>query len=768
MSQWTTEPIFDSPGLIVFIAIVFAAVTLLVGPVSQSLTTSRRRILIGLRIAASIVLLLALLRPAVVHTDNQPAAATLPILLDTSRSMTLPSGGEGSRWQVQREVWEQIASLIDGGDPTLNVVVYQYDSALEAIEPDAIKPLLARDPTGETTDLTGALRETLSLASGQPLAGIVLVGDGTQTSQDASSGEASATAGPQEIASTLASLEIPLWTVAIGPRVDSSMARDVAIDGLAEQFQVFSKNVFDVTASLSARGLDGRSIPVRLNLIDAEGKEEEIAVREIVAGGNDDDQSISLQLPAPAPGSYRLELVADPQDGEVLTGNNRQVAFLDVREGGGRILYLEGEPRQEQLFLRRSILQSDDFDLAFQWVEQPRDVSAWPVELGVAFGKSRYEVYVLGDLDAAALGEKQLSELRDRIGEGAGLLLLGGYQSFDAGGYGDSALEAAIPVKLSRRQKQRIGREVDASFHLAGRQSVRVAKSHPINQIFASEKQAEGWASLKPLLGANRFAGPKPLPGVQVLLENERRDPLLIVGDYGKGRVVAFAGDSTYQWWRQGQRNAHRRFWRQVLLWLLRREDTPPNQVAIEIDQRRFGSETPVAFQASVRDADGQTIGAVLQASVIDVDEKVTPIEVARSDNGADGEAIWSGQIQDLADGLYRLRVAAAGDEESGIVAGEIAFQVRSIDRELSRPIADIAQMEQLALLTSEVGGESIDPRDAAKLRELIDQHRSRSLMPVVSKWRMGDEPTSGWIVLILFAGILTTDWALRKSWGLV
>src|SRR5690606_8091780 len=134
MSRWTTQPIFDSPGLIGLVAVVLVLTTLLISPQSTSLNLRRRRILIGLRLAAGVVLLIALLRPTHVLTDEQPAPATLAVLLDGSRSMTLPAGGSQTRWQVQSDVWSQIAPMLDAKDPTLQIAIYRYAADLSPLE----------------------------------------------------------------------------------------------------------------------------------------------------------------------------------------------------------------------------------------------------------------------------------------------------------------------------------------------------------------------------------------------------------------------------------------------------------------------------------------------------------------------------------------------------------------------------------------------------------------------------------------------------------
>ena len=77
------------------------------------------------------------------------------------------------------------------------------------------------------------------------------------------------------------------------------------------------------------------------------------------------------------------------------------------------------------------------------------------------------------------------------------------------------------------------------------------------------------WSKLPPLRGANQFL--KLAPGAVVLADAGENRPLLVAQNYGAGRVMAFGGDTTWQWWMRGFEAAHKRFWRQIVLWLAAR-----------------------------------------------------------------------------------------------------------------------------------------------------------------------------------------------------
>ena len=120
----------------------------------------------------------------------------------------------------------------------------------------------------------------------------------------------------------------------------------------------------------------------------------------------------------PAAGSYQLKISGKPgEKGEIATSNNDQISFVDVREGGGKILYLDGTATMEQVFLRRARVGFLILELDYKWIPEDTQTS-WPIDLEQDLKAEKYDALVLGDLPATALGEfqlKQLSSLLARV-----------------------------------------------------------------------------------------------------------------------------------------------------------------------------------------------------------------------------------------------------------------------------------------------------------------------------------------------------------------
>jgi len=757
MSSFQIEPIYDSAVFALVASAVAIAVLLLVTPPTEHPT--QKRWLLAFRAFAALILVVAMFRPGFVKTDTAAAEATLVVAVDTSRSMTLPDDDQTDRWTHQKQAWQTLASGLEPLAESMNIRLIGYDETTTEITNSNPESLDDLKSTGELTDLNAAVNSAISIVQGQPLAGVVLMGDGTQTAEVQGT-------GAQRVAQTLKNWGVPLWTVPIGQTGGAAGNRDVSVDALPESYSLFAGNDAQVSFQVSLRGLAGISVPVEVSWIDSKGQSTTAATRQLLAETASDVQSVSIPITAPKPGVYRLRVAAKAQTGEWVTTNNFQTAFVNVREGGGRILYVEGESLYEQRFLRMALRRFPDLDLTYQWI--PRDTaSRWPIPLDNAFAVGKYDIYIIGDVDADAIGNEQLEELSEAVAAGAGLLMLGGYHTFDAGGYASSPLADVLPIRMNASLRRDIGEEVqtDAADQIEGPLQIELARPHPITNLGSTEA-AKIWNGLPPLLGANRFVGPKVAPGVQILLETSDQQPLMVVGEFGRGRTAAIAFDSTWRWWREGQSEAHRRFWRQVMLWLLSREEDSGERIAIELDSRRFATNAQTKFQASLATLSAADNPVRLSAEIVDESNRVTDINDLSEKSESNLQSI-SGSIPALEPGYYRLRVSPS-ENSSAVETEELAFQVIDQSREMATPMADPVYLRQLAEITSEHGGGAFTYKQMDELIERISERRKQAEAPVVEKYTLGDDPLTGWFMFVLFAAALVIEWTLRRRWGLV
>jgi uncharacterized membrane protein len=169
------------------------------------------------------------------------------------------------------------------------------------------------------------------------------------------------------------------------------------------------------------------------------------------------------------------------------------------------------------------------------------------------------------------------------VKQGTGLYMGGGFHSFGPGGFRTTPISPLLPIEIGPAENQNFDEPIREDMHSAGpivMEPTVLGRQNPMIRLTREEDLDTQWRELPPLDGANRFTGLKS--NAQVLLQSAGagRHPLLVAGQAGTGRTVAFAGDSTWRWQLEGKGEELRRFWRQVVLYLARKEKSGWNSTA--------------------------------------------------------------------------------------------------------------------------------------------------------------------------------------------
>ena len=758
---WDVAPIFESRAVVALVALALIGL-LLVGPTFRPISSIQRSAITALRLAVVVLLVVFMMRPTCVTVTTKRQSATLVVMVDQSRSMQLPSasGEQTSRWTVQTEALRRAEPILAELAEDLDIKVYAYDTKPVPLELRDGKIQFPKLPDGDETDIGTSLYEAaVARELGTSLAGVVLLGDGTQT----------AFAPAVELFEAGRELDrrnCPLYTLAFGPAGDAAQARDVEIEYLPDQYSVFANNELTVRGTARVRLYVNNDIPVELLVEDEAGNSQVVATQTIRARQSDEPIELEFRYTPKLPGQYKLTVRAAEIPQERVTKNNELSAFLTVFEGGLKVLYLEGELRLEQKFLRRAIDASQDIELDFLWLDKRRR-SSWPVDLTGTLRNSPYDVYIIGDLDASALyregsGEDNLRMLIDAIANrGKGLIMIGGYHSFGPGSYGHSPLAGVLPIEFDPLERQDFDAKVADKYHLPGSPLLPVADDYLTRLSADNAENAQRWRALPPLLGANKFKGVKA--NSRVLAATEQGAPLLVAGGFGDGRVLAFAGDSTWWWWTAGRQDDHKRFWRQIVLWLAKRDDLVQDNVWIKLAQRRFNPGARVEMTAGAQTAAGDEIpGAQFTATIESPDGTKQPLSLTRQDDQVQGVLEEARQP-----GIYRVRLEAmSGGRKIG--SARATFEVFDRDIELSNSAANPDQLRRLAERTKAHNGRAITPEELPDVLREIRRQLPPLDLPLRHTWQLFDHARDAWLAFLLVSILLGAEWALRKKWGLV
>ncbi|MEW4455424.1 glutamine amidotransferase [Bremerella sp. JC817] len=755
MSYWYLQPLGESYLLVGIL--VFALVALLaIRPQFQGLTPRRHWILTGLRFAVILLIALTLLRPTWVRTVKETQGSLLVVLFDSSRSMTVPDAADGvPRWDVQRELLQRMAPQLANLGDNFEVAVYQFDEAAKRVEfVDGVLAMPAA-ADGRFTDIGSSIAEVMQQNIGKQLAGVILLSDGSQRVY-------SPKVEMQQAARDLARLDTPLHTIPFGKALDPTQARDAAVETLSDHYTVFVKNDLLVKTAVRIQGMANKPIPVQLVIEDAKGQKTIIDTQNATTAKPQEIVDVSFRYTPQQAGQFKLSVVVPEQDGELVIKNNILSAYVNVLDGGLKILYLESSTldRPEQKWIRNVIAQSADMELDFRVIDRRRR-DQWPVDLTETITQGKYDVYIIGDVDSSAFGPTSLDMLAKEVEDGKGLIMLGGFHAFGAGGYQSTIFQNLLPVEMSRFDRQDFDAPIRTDMHLPGPIQIVTSRNHFLSSLGTDDSGTPAFSAVPALSGANKLAGVKPR-GLTIL-ETQNGQPLLVAGEYGLGRTLAFTADSTWLWVFAGKGDIHKQFWRQIILWLAKKDGLETRDVWVQLGQRRYVPGAPIHFTAGANSQSGEPLkGVTMETTLISPDGSRTPLRAVPADNILEGNFNASPQTGD-----YTIEVVA---QQNGVTVGtgQGRFFVYDQDLELSDPSARPSQLAALSAITQDVGGRMWTPEEFSQLLEEIKSRPPETEVEVQTKWTWPESTRDSWINLLLIVGLLGWEWYLRKRWSMV
>ena len=752
MGEFTLDPIGGYIWVTILIGLLVVPAVLVRPPASAS--HRRQGVLLALRAVAILLILIAMLRPALTYTETNKQSATLILLADRSRSMMVTDAfGGKSRWQDVQSQFEAAAPVLRELAQFFEIKWYAFDSEAQPLEREADSMLQELEPLGDQTAIGAVLEDVVRREANKRVAGIILLSDGAQRAI------APRDSPPQAAARRLADFGYPLYTLSFGQARGLGQARDVALRDLIANPSVFVKNQLDVQGTLGIQGYANRPVTVQLLFETSAGSMAVVDSVELTAAQEGERIPVELSHVPEEPGEYKMTLQTIAQEGELVTTNNHLSTFVTVLDRGIRVFYMEGAIRPEQRYIRLALDASPDIELDVRPIDSHRRDS-WSWNLSDSLQPGRYDVYLIGDLDSEALRDDNWDVLAEAVEKGAGLMMIGGLHSFGPGGYQETALRAVLPIKMHRLERQRFGEATQTDLHWTGPVRMRPVDrglAHSILHLAPDRQNTDVWDQLPPLDGANRFLDAKRT--AHILAESDQGKPLLVAGTWRDGRVLAFAGDSTWKWSLAGYAQDHKRFWRQVVLWLAKMDETTQGPVWVQMERRRYLPGSRVQFTAGARNDQGDPIaGATYRAQITLPDGEHRNVPLTRP-----ADTVTGTLAEVRVAGDYTVEVTAF-DRGETLGTAQARFLVSPQDLELDNPAADPGLLQSLAQITKEFGGQA---RSSEEFVDLLEEIRANPREWEVQR-QIRQTYWDTWPFFLFFVAVMGTEWYLRKKWGMV
>ena len=342
--------------------------------------------------------------------------------------------------------------------------------------------------------------------------------------------------------------------------------------------------------------------------------------------------------------------------------------------------------------------------------------------------------------------------------------MLGGRLSFSSGGYSVTPLAAALPVELPTRFRS--WRELidPGKFRPT---LTEQGKEHPVTALrYETSDNLAAWRSLPKLEGVNVLAGAKQdatVLAVHPRLKTRSGDPMpvIVAGEYGKGRTMAIATDSLWRWGfvaaaKPGDDGRHYdKLWENSVRWLI--QDPELHYLHVHSDAVEYAPEA--AARIDIR---------LLARDYTPLAEGKVALQVTRELPGEDPEPLLettvavnqagrqSVDLVALRPGIYRVSATAQlGLRE---VSAHDIFLVREASSELDQPAADQSLLAQLSAAT--------DARHLADVARLPADLPFAEPRIVRVDQRADVELWSGIGLLLLTFLLLGIEWVLRQQSG--
>lgn len=749
------------------------------------ITSAARWVAVFCKAAVWALLALFVLEPMLSREVARKGANEVIILADDSASLGIAENQAGPK-RADDLMKALLAGEASGGwieriATQFRVRQMSFDSRMRGVDSFG-----AMNFTGQGSRLCGSVRSLLDRGDGSALAAVIVLSDGAAT-------DAAAWA-------TLPAGHAPVFPVLVGARAPE---QDVALRDVQVSQSAFEDSPVTLTAKVSARGFDGKEIGI--GVLDASGKKMLVEKQRAEAGKP--DLIFRLRIAGVKPGvSFFRVLAMDAaalariENGawkssatEATLENNERVIAVDRGSGPYRVLYIGGRPNWEFKFLKRALAADTEVQLPsliriakrepkFEWRGRAGETSNplfrgfkaegeeaqrydQPVlvrlgtrdakELADGFPKAaedffgEYRAIILDDVEAEFFTQEQMNLIERFVSHrGGALLMLGGQECYQAGGYEHTPVGRMLPVYLDRLGSSEP--VANGRFNLT-----REGWLEPWTRLRAQQEEDEvRLATMPGFFVVNQTSSIKPGASILATVSDaeQKPHPALVAQRFGEGRVVALTIGDLWRWG-AGDPAQHAdldKAWRQLVRWLV--VDVPSR---VELDALPNTAEEGQRLRVRARSRDFRAMDdALLKLEVTAPDGKKSEIftEPDAKEAGA-----FEAEHFAAAPGGYRAEVeikdasgAIAGTASAGWAVNPLAEEFPSLE-----PGRDLMQR-----MAAETGGQLLALKDLDRLPDLL----AKLNVPVKDTLT---EPLwhAPWIFALILA-LLAAEWILRRKGG--
>lgn len=667
----------------------------------------------------------------------------------------------------------------------------------QGADPDAgVDGATASDPEKafrQLTDIASALEYALKTVPSENLAGVLVLSDGRHNAHKA----------VEDAARTLGVQDAPINSVVIGSRKGP---KDASVLLVAAPESIYLGDKIVIKADLKFDGMRGESARVSLLYSGAVVDEVDLRIPE--------ENYRFTQRFRHAPeekGIFKYSLRIEDIDGELYHSNNQWDFETAVTDDRTNVLIIDGTPRWEFRYLR-NLFYGRDKSVHLQFILTEPDTiegagrrSRIAASAGRKFGDAeatalpesleewlKFDAIILGDINPNYFTNEQWEHIEYCVSRRGAMLVLIAGPRFMPHAYSGEAFADMCPINYHRSNGTQYG-SPDEAFRI---EATSEGRNHIILQQASSRAlNARIWGGIPPIMwrhevestkeGATVLAYAKPLlvdedraltriedaQSVEQAIEQlasrkqyERENPLVVIQKYEMGKVAMFCTDRTWRLRYRVGDTYHHRLWGQVLRWgtgVNLRSGT--DLVRLGTDQLSYTPHDPIKVTAKVIDEESRPV----------LDDKITvtlykddrEVLSKRLDYLEDSNGLYEGLLNPIDEpGRYRLELK--GKKAGKLLAKDnlkwIETQLRIVITKNPIELAELTASREIPTrMASLTGGAVAFPGNAAALVDLFGETKE------VVKEKRETPLWHSWPLFLVFIGLVTTEWVLRKKGGL-
>jgi hypothetical protein len=593
------------------------------------------------------------------------------------------------------------------------------------------------------TSITSALETVARTERGAPLAGIVMLTDGLDTSSRR----------VEEVAHDLGVRGIPVYTVPVG----IADPDDVSIRNVIMQEVAFTGDKVPVRVQIQSKGYEKRMTDLTV-LLDGRG----VARKRVTLEGGLQFEEVFFNVDVAEKGAVRIEVLIEPFADESTAANNRVKRSVRVVNEKINVLCIEGSARWEYRYLSAMLKRDPRINATFIATRAQPElaqnsseyIAKFPEDPEEAFA---YDLVILGDVDPAFFSRESFQRLEELVRErGGSLLMLCGARHAPVS-YGGTPLERMLPVAFDPAGTwEDVNDSVYPVLTPEGRSSLVMTLENDREQNDLLWSRVAPLDRLPPLLA--------PRPGATVLAElsdsqtRTERYPLVAWQRYGAGKCMMMATDRFWLLRFKTGDIYHWRVWSQCIQFLtLSRLMGEHKRIRIETDRATYPVGGQVMLYANLLDDNFEPLsqpGFEVEVSALgdDGSASMTQRVTLRPDVSTPG--LYEGYFSPSRAGGY-LVAASANDRT---LSNATEFQVTDIKPELANTDMQLDHLRRIADLS---GGACLSTLEFQKLPSLLNlAPHAVTIRTQHPLWDLG-------LIIWLLAGLVGFEWILRRKYDL-